>query len=51
MVSGRFQVVLDGFRLFQVVPCFSKCIDVLIKKCSKLQAYPENSVGKGGLTK
>ena len=44
-------VILDGFRSFQVVPRFSKYIDVLIKKCSLAGAYPENSVSRGGLTK
>ena len=28
----RFQVILDGFRSLQVLPRFSKYIDVLIKK-------------------
>ena len=51
IVPGWFQVVLDGFRSFQVVPRFSKYIDVLIKKCSLAGAYPENSVSRGGLTK
>ena len=31
------------------VPRFSRYIDVLIKKCSLAGAYPENSVGRGGL--
>ena len=44
-------MVLDGFRSFQAVPCFSKYIDVLIKKCSLAGAYHENSVGRGGLRK
>ena len=44
-------MVLGGFRSFQAVPRFSKYIDVLIKKCSLAEAYPENSVSKGGLTK
>ena len=34
-----FVVILDGFRSFQVVPRFSKYIDVLIKKCSLAGAY------------
>ena len=51
IVPGWFQVVLDGFRSFQVVPRFSKYIDVLIKKYSLAGAYPENSVSRGGLTK
>ena len=25
-------MILDGFRSFQVVPCFRKYIDVLVKK-------------------
>ena len=44
-------MVLDGVRSFQVVPRFSKYIDILIKKCSLAGAYPENSVSRGGLTK
>ena len=44
-------MVLDGFRSFQVVPRFSKYIDVLIKKCSLAGAFPEISVSRGGLTK
>ena len=51
IVPGWFQVVLDGFRSFQVVPRFSKFIDVLIKKCSLAGAYPENYVSRGRLTK
>ena len=43
-------MVLDGFKSFQVVPRFTKYIDVLIKKCSLAGAYPENFVGRGGLT-
>ena len=39
IVPGWFQVVLDGFRSFQVVPRFSKYIDVLIKKCNLAGAY------------
>ena len=44
-------MVLDGFRSFQPVPRFGKYIDVLIKKCSLAEAYAENSVSRGGLTK
>ena len=44
-------MVLDGFRSFQVVPRFSKYIDVLVKKCSLAGAYHENSVGRRGLRK
>ena len=44
-------MVLDGVRSFQVVPRFSKYIDILIKKCSLAGAYRENSVSRGGLTK
>ena len=51
IVLGWFQVVLDGFSSFQVVPRFSKYIDVLIKKCSLAGAYPENPMSRGGLTK
>ena len=32
IVPGWFHVVLDDFRSFQVVPCFGKYIDVLVKK-------------------
>ena len=39
-------VVSCGFSWFQVVRCFSKYIDVLIK-----EAYTENLVGRGGLRK
>ena len=44
-------MVLDGFRSFQVVPRFSKYIDVLIRKCNLTAVYPENSAGRGGLRK
>ena len=46
LVSDNFWIVSGGFRWFQVVPCFSKYIDVLIKG-----AYPENLVARGGLRK
>ena len=51
LVSDSSWMVLGGFRWFQVVPGFSKYIDVLIKKCSLAGEYPENSVSRGGLTK
>ena len=44
-------MVLDGFRSIQVVPRFSKYIDLLIKKRSLAGAYPENFVRRGGVTK
>ena len=44
-------VILDGFRSFQVVPRFSKYIDVHIKKCSLVGAYPEIFVDRRGQTK
>ena len=42
-------MVLDGFRSFQVVPRFSKYIDVLIKKSNLAGVYQEDSAGIGGL--
>ena len=47
LVSDNSWMVSGGFRWFQVVPCFSKYIDVLITG-----ACPENLVGgRGGLRK
>ena len=51
IVPRWFQVVLHVFKSFQVVPRFSKYIDILIKKCSLAGAYPEDSVGRGRLRK
>ena len=51
IVPGRFQVILDGFKSFQVVPRFSKYIDVHKKKCSLAGAHPEISVDRRGRTK
>ena len=49
---GLTQVVLDGFRSFQVVSCFSKYIDVLMKTLYRSAGlYPGNSVGRGELGK
>ena len=50
-VSGWFQVVLNSSRLFQVGLCFSKYIDILIKKCRFAGAYSGKSVGRAGLGK
>ena len=52
LFPGLSQVVLDGFRSFQVVSRFSKYVDVLIKKqCRSAGTYPGNSVGIGELGK
>ena len=52
VVSWLSLVVLNGFRSFQVVSPFTKCMTLLQKIVLGQQgAYPENSVGKGELGK
>ena len=46
--SEGFYVVLDDFRSFQIVPRFSKYMDVRIKNCRLAGACSRNSVGKRG---
>ena len=45
------QAILAGFRSFQVVPCFRKYMDVLVKKFGLAGVYSQNSVGRGRLRK
>ena len=52
LFPGLPQWVLDGFRSFQVVSCFSKYINVLIKTVYRSAGvYHRNSVGRGELEK